>query len=137
VGLNTSGQCGVGDWTGIKQVSAGQHHTVGLTYDRTLVAVGPAEGEDGYHGQCDVGGWTNVKQVVAGAIHTVGLKRTDKCFAMGNNDEGQRAVGGWENIVWIAAGYFHTVGVDSDGKVWAVGDNEPYGQCNVDDWTLS
>ena len=39
VGNNDYGQCGVGGWTGIVQVTAGHYrHTVGLKSGRTVVA---------------------------------------------------------------------------------------------------
>ena len=46
------GQCGVGNWTGIVQVTARYAHTVGLKSDGTVVAVGRND-----EGQCNVGGW--------------------------------------------------------------------------------
>jgi len=52
VGWNGYGQCNVGNWTDIIQVSAGMWHTVGLRADGTVVAVG-----DNGTGQCNVGSW--------------------------------------------------------------------------------
>ena len=53
VGYFEDGQCEVGGWMGITQVTTGCAHTVGLKDDGTVVAVGRY-----YEGQCDVGGWT-------------------------------------------------------------------------------
>jgi alpha-tubulin suppressor-like RCC1 family protein len=40
VGDNTYGQCNVGNWTDIIQVSAGSQHTVRFKSDGTVVAAG-------------------------------------------------------------------------------------------------
>jgi len=59
-------------------VTAGEHHTVGLKSDGTVVAAG-------YHsyGQCDVDSWTGISQVSASTEHTVGLKSDDTVVAAG------------------------------------------------------
>jgi uncharacterized repeat protein (TIGR02543 family) len=89
VGRNSEGQCDVGNWTDIVQVSAGAWHTVGLKSDGAVVAVGWND-----YGQCDVGGWTDIVQVSAG-WHTVGLKSDGTVVAVGLNDNGQCNVSGW------------------------------------------
>ena len=116
-------------WTGIIQVAAGTHHTVGVKSDGTVVAVGNND-----DGQCNVGGWTDIVQVAAGDFHTVGVKSDGTVVAVGWNDDGQCDVGGWTGINQTAAGYDHTVGLKSDGTVVAVGANWA-GQCNVGNWT--
>jgi hypothetical protein len=132
VGLNHYGQCDVGGWTDITQVTAGSTHTVGLKSDGAVVGVG-------YNGvgQCNVGGWTDIAQVAAGYQYTVGLKSNGTVVAMGENWEKQCNVGGWVDITQVAAGGGsfggHTVGVKCDGTVVAVGDND-YGQCEVGGW---
>ncbi len=123
------GECDVGNWTDIKQVAAGSHHTVGLKFDSTVVAVGWND-----DGECEVGGWTNTTQVTAGSHHTVGLKSNGTVVAVGDNYDGQCDVGGWTGINQTAAGYFHTVGLKSDGTVVAVGSSS-FGQCEVGNWT--
>ena len=110
-------------------VAGGGYHTVGLSSDGTVVAVG-----DNSYGQCDVDSWENIIQVAAGYRHTAGLKSDGTVVAVGDNSYGQCGVGGWTDIVQVAAGYGHTVGLKSDGTVVAVGDNS-YGQCAVGDWT--
>jgi hypothetical protein len=129
LGRNDDGQCDVGGWTDIIQVTAGSYHTVGLTNDGTVVAVGV-----NYYGQCDVGGWTDIIQVTAGSYHTVGLTNSGTVVAVGRNAEGQCNVGSWTGITQVAAGRWHTVGLKTDGTVVAVGDNDD-GQCNVAGWT--
>jgi alpha-tubulin suppressor-like RCC1 family protein len=52
VGYNGYGQCNVGSWANIVQVSAGQRHTVGLRSNGTAAAVGYDA-----TGQCNVGVW--------------------------------------------------------------------------------
>jgi alpha-tubulin suppressor-like RCC1 family protein len=52
VGRKDFGQCNVGGWLDITQVTAGESDTVGLKSDGSVVAVGW-----NYYGECDVGGW--------------------------------------------------------------------------------
>ncbi|MCJ7669488.1 MAG: hypothetical protein MUO61_03090, partial [Dehalococcoidia bacterium] len=73
VGYIYSGQCEVGNWTGITQVAAGEAHTVGLKSDGTVVAVG-----NNYHGQCAVSNWTDITQVAAGGGAGEGGSRSAK-----------------------------------------------------------
>ena len=113
----------------IPEVAAGRVHTVGLTTDGTVMAVG-----DNDAGQCDVTSWTGIFQVAAGGSHTVGLKSDGTVVAVGDNDYGQCDVASWTEIVQVATGGYHTVGLKSDGTVAAVGFNY-YGQCDVDSWT--
>jgi hypothetical protein len=78
VGWNEYGQCDVGSWTDIVQVSANNVHTVGLKSDGTVVAVG-----DNGSGQCDVGDWTGIVQVAASEGYTVALKSDGTVVAAG------------------------------------------------------
>jgi hypothetical protein len=118
-------------WFDITQVSAGGAHTVGLTSDGIVLAVGWND-----QGQCDTGDWTDITQVSAGDTHTVGLKSDGTVFAVGavGYDVGQCEVGNWTDITQVAASVEHTVGLKSDGTVVAVGDNS-FGRCNVGNWT--
>ena len=127
VGDNEYGQCDIGGWTDITQVSAGTYHTVGLRSDGTVVAVG-----GNFGGQCDVDGWTDITQVAAGLQHTVGVKADGTVVAVGYN-VGQCDVDGWTDIVQVAAGHLHTVGVKGDGTVVATGSSSS-GQCDVGGW---
>jgi hypothetical protein len=129
VGDNGVGQCNVGSWTNIVQVSAGDDYTVGLKVDGTVVAVGLND-----WGQCNVGSWTGIVQVSAGHGHTVGLKADGTVVAVGANYDGRCNVGGWTNIVQVSAGSDHTVGLKADGTAVAVG-QDYYGYCNVGGWT--
>jgi alpha-tubulin suppressor-like RCC1 family protein len=114
----------------IPMVAAGHHHTVGLKYDGTVIAVGWND-----YGQCDdVGGWTDIVQVAAGVAHTVGLKSNGTVIAVGDNSYGQCNVGGWTDIVKVSTVGYNTMGLKSDGTVVAAGWND-YGQCNVGNWT--
>ena len=69
MGLNYSGQCSVGGWTDIIGVAAGDWHTVGLSSDGTVVAVGWNQA-----GKYDGDEWTDIIQIAAGCSCTVGLK---------------------------------------------------------------
>ncbi len=55
MGLNNSGQCGVGGWAGIIKFAAGGYHTAGLKSDGTVFGVGNND-----YGQCNVGNWTGI-----------------------------------------------------------------------------
>mgnify|MGYP001140266132 CR=1 FL=1 len=117
----------------IPMVAAGEHHTVGLKSDGTVVAVGKK-----YSGQCGVGAWTDITQVAAGEYHTVGLKSDGTVVAVGSNTWGVCDVAGWTDIIQVAVGGggygSHTVGLKSDGTVVAAGYND-YGQCEISGWT--
>ena len=128
VGWNGHGQCNVGDWVGITQVSAGSFYTVGLKSDGTVVAVGNNE-----YGECNVYSWTDIIQVSASEGHTVGLKSDGTVVAVGWNRHGQCNINWWTGITQVSAGRWHTVGLKSDGTVVAVGYSDS-GQCNVGDW---
>jgi hypothetical protein len=132
-GRYSEGQCNVGGWTDITQITAGKLHTVGLKSDDTVVAVG-----DNYRGQCNVGGWTNITQVAAVSCHTVGLKSdgtvvatpiTDICRP--DYDYGQCNVGGWTNITQVAAGSWHTAELKEDGTVVAAGPGAEVARWNL------
>ena len=77
-GRNDDGECNVGNWTGIVQVTAGLFHTVGLKANGTVVAAGLKN-----YGQCDVDDWTSITQVDAGGYHTVGLRADGTVVATG------------------------------------------------------
>lgn len=128
MGNNFCGQCDVGDWSDIVQVSAGRYHTVGLKADGTVVAVGSND-----WGQCRVEGWTGIVAVAAGGYHTVGLKADGTVVAVGWDAYGQCGVRAWADIVRIAAGERHTVGLKADGTAIAAGDNSN-GQRVVSAW---
>ena len=109
-------------------LSAGSQHSVGLTDDGTVVAVGNNE-----DGRCNVSGWRNIVSISAGGCHTVGLKADGTVVATGDNKYGQCNVNDWTDIVCVEAGFHFTVGLKADGTVVAVGNNDN-GQCNVKKW---
>jgi alpha-tubulin suppressor-like RCC1 family protein len=116
MGDNSLGQCNVGNWTDIVQVTAGCYHTVGLKADGTVIAVGY-----NYYGQCDVGSWTDIALVAAGDWDTVGVKSDGTVVAVGWNDYRECDVASWTDIVQVAAGSHHTGGLKSNGRVVARG----------------
>ena len=72
VGHNWWGECYVGSWNHIIQVSAGGYHTVGLKSDNTVLAVG-----SGVQGQrTGLENWTDIIQVAGGGITHWGLDPT-------------------------------------------------------------
>ncbi|MCI9068263.1 MAG: chromosome condensation regulator, partial [Lachnospiraceae bacterium] len=52
-------------------ISAGDHHTVGLKRDGSVVAAGSNK-----YGQCDVFSWRNIMAVSAGGSHTAAIQKT-------------------------------------------------------------
>ena len=97
-------------------VQAGGWHTVGLTRDGRVLAVGRND-----EGQCDVDAWRNVAQIGAGALHTVGLLADGTVVAAGSNEQGQCDVSAWRDVVEIACGDYATFARFSDGTVAATG----------------
>jgi alpha-tubulin suppressor-like RCC1 family protein len=89
-GNNYEGQCDVGNWTNVIQVTTGAIHTLGLKADGTVIAVGA-----NCYGQSNVAGWVDIVQVAAGYSHTVALKSDGTVVAVGDNEYGQCEVGGW------------------------------------------
>ena len=131
-GYNEKDRCGISNWTDIKAISTGRHHTVGLKADNTVIST-KYTGKEEYHGQCEVSEWTNIVAVSAGWEHTVGLKSDGSVVAVGNNEDGQCEVSEWRNIVAVGAGSAYTIGLKADGTVVAVGNNYS-NQCEVSDW---
>ena len=163
VGYNGSGsgECNVGNWTDITQVSTGgveAGHTVGLKSDGTVVAVGDNRqwglngGNDTWQetllGPCDVGNWTDIIQVSVGGYQTLGLRGNGTVLCAGGKapEQGQYNqdpyddsiycwnVGNWTDIIQVAAGGYHNVGLRGNGTVVAVGFHY-YGECDVEGWT--
>ncbi len=149
--------------TEVAQVSAGGQHSMILTKDGDLWAVG--SNSNGQLGNGNSGDdvvesdpvqvltaaagsvLTEVDQVSAGGAHTVILKRNRSVWAVGNNQYGQLgdgSTGDKPNLVQvrisevpevdqISAGTYHTMILKKDGTLWAVGLNN-FGQLG-DGWT--
>ena len=119
------------DWKDVIKISAsggeprdkkrGKGHTVGLTKDGHVVAVG----DDNYH-QCEVSNWENIIDVAAGDWYTVGLTEDGKVLITGKNEAGekyieQEKIDSWVDIESVAAGYGQTLVLKNDGSVDAMG----------------
>ena len=74
-------------------IAAGSNHTIGLTSDGIVTAVG-----NNKHGQCDVSDWRDIVAIAAGCAHTVGLKSDGTVVAVGDNEYGQCDVDSWHGI---------------------------------------
>ena len=111
------------------KISTGNHHTVGLKTDGTIVAIG---GND--DGQCNIDDWCDIVLISAGESHTVGLKNDGTVVATGRNNDLRCNVEEWRDIVSVSAGYVHTIGLKSDGSVTSAGENSDH-QCEINDWS--
>lgn len=133
VGGNQYGQCDVGGWIDIVEVSAGDFYTVGLKSDGSVVAVGEND-----NGQCNVDDWTDIVAISADSLYTVGLKSDGTVMVTEYLGDPEYVcdisdTNTWNDIVAISTAFSQIVGLKSDGTVMMVGDNK-YGQCNVGDW---
>ncbi len=128
-GSNDKGQCDVGGFINIIEVSAGGEHTVAINRANRCIARGNNE-----KGQCDIGKWENIFDISAGKYHTVGVTNLGRAVAAGDNTYGQCNVDNWSGLVSVSAGAYHTVGLTLDGRVVAVGRNKD-GECNTSSWT--
>ena len=99
-------------------ISQGDHHTLALLSDGTVVAAG-----SNADGQCNVDSWSDIVAICAGDAYSVGLKKDGTVVATGNNEGGQCDVGHWSDIVEIRAGFNHTVGLRKDGTVISIGND--------------
>ena len=105
------GRCNVSEWRDIVAIAAGEHHSVGLCSDGTVVAVG-----DNEEGQCNVSDWRDIIAIAAGAHHTVGLRADRTVVAVGYPRESCK-VSRWKNIVAVEACLGASFGLKSDGSV--------------------
>lgn len=114
----------------IIKFSFGSWYRVGLTTDKTVVAVG-----NNHYGQCDVSDWHDITDIAVGFDHTVGLKSDGTVVAVGKNDYGQCNVNNWENITEIIADGNYTVGLTANGKVLITGYIDPYCPIETSSWS--
>lgn len=117
-----------------KTFDAGEHHTVALRSDGTVVStVQKSEYNNGEH---NVEEFRDIIEVAAGENHTVGLRADgtvvsttytghsyfkDNAGEYYSEDYGQTNVEGWTDIVAIAAAGDYTIGVKADGTVVCTG----------------
>ena len=134
----------------IKEISAGEDHTVAIDEDGKVYAWGDNDwGQlgDGTNNRSNIPicisdiatNLVNIKAISAGGDHTVAIDENGKVYAWGYNGNGQLGDGtnnrsyipicisdistNLVNIKEISAGRYHTVAIDEEGKVYAWGDN--------------
>jgi alpha-tubulin suppressor-like RCC1 family protein len=146
----------VGEFSGTRTaaVEAGLNHTLYITGDGTLMALGKND-----YGQLGVGdnvdkseptevltGGKKVKAVAAGHFHTLYVTFEGDLYAMGRNYFGQLGMSGFadtgnlntpaqvdlggDKVQAVAAGEHHSLFVKEDGSLWAMGLNNK-GQLGV------
>lgn len=89
LGNNDYGQCDVGDWQNVTQLSVVKGRTVGLLRDGTVIVAGRND-----MGQCRVDGWMDVVSIHAGIEFTAGIKADGTLWIAGFNDFGQYEIDG-------------------------------------------
>ena len=110
-------------------LSTGNHSTVGLKADGTVVAAGTHLEGGEYFIQYNVSDWKDIIAVSAADNFIVGLKADGRVVAKGSKS----SVYDWKDIIAVSVGELHTVGLKADGRVVAEGRNF-CGACNVSDW---
>lgn len=143
-GDNSRSQCDTDDWRGITAVFAGDHHTIGLRADGTVVAVGAQRKDSGNRfrsatghlpraNPCAVEGWTGITDISCAGDVTLGITSDGKVKAVGNALYGQCNTDTWRGAVSAVTSGAHTVALFADGHVEAVGRNES-GECDTESW---
>jgi alpha-tubulin suppressor-like RCC1 family protein/ElaB/YqjD/DUF883 family membrane-anchored ribosome-binding protein len=142
----------LGELSPIKQIAAGNMHTVVLLKNGTVYATGSnTSGQLGNDSLVDTNVLTlmttnnsNIIAIAAGGNFTIVLKSSGTVYATGQNTSGQlgdsttdekhiltEMTDNNSNIIAIAAGGAHTVALKSDGTVYGTGRND-YGQLGDD-----
>jgi len=118
-GCNYAGQINTGCFSNIVAIAAGQNHSLLLTRDGTVVALGTIT-----PGPLPVVpvvvplGLSNVIAVAAGDVHSLALKSDGTVVAWGYNTYGQTSVPeDLTNVVAISAGANHSLALKADGTV--------------------
>ena len=121
-------------------VAAGQYHSLFVTADGTLWAMGYDNYGQLGNGLVSNAGFptpvsvaSNVVAVAAGQWHSLFLKADGTLCGMGNNGYGQLGNGTTastnlpiviaSNVVAVAAGSYHTLFMKADGTLWTMGYN--------------
>lgn len=136
-GNNYVGECNIYDWKDIVKISCGNFHTVGLTKDKTVVAVGANS-----NFECNLSNIEDkIIDISCGRYHTAILLESGKVIVKGNiekepkineTDEiikSSEVVGNYENTpvdLWppvekIISIFDAVVGVTSSGKIYING----------------
>lgn len=153
VPVQVLGQGGVGNLTGITEISLSGYHTLALKNDNSVWSWGNnSNGQIGDNtttprpapvqvvGAGGSGTLTNIISVAAGYWHSLALKNDGTVWAWGANYSGELGngstggtsnfpvqVSGLTNVIAIEAGESFSLALKSDNTVWAWGDNT-YGQ---------
>lgn len=110
-GRNDFGQCDVGGWSDITQVSAGMFHTVALRKDGTVVTAGSND-----QGQRNVGNWTDIVQIACGDYATFGLRADGTVLHCGYLSYGD--LDAWRGVTKISAGSYMAAGLYGSGSAY-------------------
>ncbi|SFR59888.1 Regulator of chromosome condensation (RCC1) repeat-containing protein [Pseudobutyrivibrio sp. NOR37] len=128
VSISASG----GGETAVGSNRHGKGHTVGLTKEGKVVAVG-----DNSYGQCDVEDWSDIVRVSAGDWYTIGVKSDGTVLITGENKPRMKYINSeiFEKTYYdVAAGYGQSLFVTSGGSLDAYGFDDNNKQSIADSW---
>jgi alpha-tubulin suppressor-like RCC1 family protein len=146
----------VGFSSGIRQVAAGDRHSLAVRTDGSVWAWGDnSSGQVGFDEPSDyayvpvhIQELSNMIQVSGGYSYSLALRSDGTVWAWGANDSGELGDGGTNQsfspvrvsgltgITQISAGGGHALALRSDGTVWAWGDNT-WGELGVAGFTAT
>lgn len=86
-GHNSLGQCDVNEWQGVKAISAGLWHSVGLTENNEVLTVGGREGFKKIHDDA-INNWKDIVAICAAWGYTIGVDKNGSCYAEGYSTSG-------------------------------------------------
>ncbi len=109
--------CDTSAWKDVIQVDGSLYHTLGLSRDGTVYAMG-----NNRYGQCNVEKWTDIVMVAAGDERSYGLKKDGTIVSAGRRDTGKRSAWKkWTGIVWIDVTEDTLFAIDREGNAYGIG----------------
>lgn len=119
---DTTHACAVYGWGDLLDIAAGDHFTVGVKSDGTVVTTMDDETLKRHHYE-EVPSWTNIRSVAVGMTTMLGLRQDGTVVAVGDGYAGACDVSDWTDIQEIRTNGF-SVGLRKDGTVVTAGHHE-------------